>query len=88
MTFSSALTLLKQGLKVGRTGWNGKGTFVFLVPEHTVTVSGALLSVYPEGAEIKQRPHIDMRTDTGEIVPWTASQADILADDWGLVVVV
>lgn len=66
-----------------RAGWNGKGMFVFLVPGSTFQVNRApLLGIYPEGTEIKYHAHIDMRTADGQIVPWLASQTDILADDW------
>lgn len=34
------------------------------------------------GKEINYHAHIDMRTADGQIVPWLASQTDILADDW------
>ena len=86
MTFGSALTQLKAGSKVAREGWNGKGMFIFLVPGSTFTVNRApLLGIYPEGTEINYCPHIDMRTADGKIVPWLASQTDVLADDWVVV---
>lgn len=86
MNFSEALDALKKGSKVARAGWNGKGMFVFLVPGSTFKVSRApLLGIYPEGTEIRYHAHIDMKTATGEIVPWLASQSDVLADDWSVV---
>ena len=30
-------------------------------------------------------PYIYMKTVSGELVPWLASQTDMLADDWGMV---
>ena len=82
-TFSWALDQIKLGKKVCRSGWNGKGMFVFLVPGSTFYVNRApLLGIYPEGTEINYHAHIDMRTADGQIVPWLASQTDILADDW------
>jgi len=84
-TFSEALEFIKQGDKVCRSGWNGKGMFVFLVPGSRFTVNRApLLGIYPEGTEINYHAHIDMRTADGQIVPWLASQTDLLADDWML----
>ena len=81
--FSRALELLKQGAKVCRIGWNGKGMFLFLVPGSHFTVNRApLLGIYPEGTPIDYRPHIDMKTAQGDIVPWVASQSDLLCDDW------
>lgn len=82
-TFSEALEALKQGKKVARSGWNGKGMFVFLVPGSTFKVNRApLLGIYPEGTEINYHAHIDMKTADNQIVPWLASQTDILANDW------
>lgn len=81
--FDWAISLLMQGKRLAREGWNGKGMFIFLVPGSTFTVNRPpLLGIYPEGTVINYHPHIDMRTATGEIVPWLASQTDLLADDW------
>ena len=86
MNFGSALQALKNGQKVAREGWNGKGMFLFLVPGSVFKVNRApLLGIYPEGTEISYRPHIDMKTVDGEIVPWVASQTDVLAEDWCVV---
>lgn len=86
MNFGSALQALKNGQKVAREGWNGKGMFLFLVPGSVFKVNRApLLGIYPEGTEINYRPHIDMKTVDGEIVPWVASQTDVLAEDWCVV---
>ena len=86
MNFGSALQALKNGQKVAREGWNGKGMFLFLVPGSVFKVNRApLLGIYPEGTEITYRPHIDMKTVDGEIVPWVASQTDVLAEDWCVV---
>lgn len=83
LNFGDALALLKKGKKVSREGWNDKGMFLFLVPGSTFKVNRApLLGIYPEGTEINYCPHIDMRTADGKIVPWLASQTDVLADDW------
>lgn len=85
-SFSEALTLIKEGKKVCREGWNGKGMFVFLVPGSTFQVNRPpLLGIYPEGTTIRYHAHIDMRTADGQIVPWLASQTDILAEDWMIV---
>lgn len=85
MDFESALTNLKAGHKVARVGWNGRGMFLFLVPGSTFLVNRPpLLGIYPEGTEIKYHAHIDMKTAQGYVVPWLASQADLLANDWVL----
>jgi len=84
--FGWALRLLKQGKKVAREGWNGKGMFIYLVPGSTFQVNRApLMGIYPEGTTINYLSHIDMRTADGYCVPWLASQSDMLSDDWKLV---
>lgn len=84
--FGRALACLKDGLKVARSGWNGKGMFLFLVLGSTFKVNRPpLLGIYPEGTVINYCPHIDMKTADDKIVPWLASQTDVLAEDWMLV---
>ena len=86
MDFGAALYELRLGQKVARSGWNGKGMFIFLVPGSTFEVNRPpLLGIYPEGTEITYRPHIDMKDAEGKVVPWLASQTDMLADDWEIV---
>lgn len=86
MNFGQAVELLKRGDKVARTGWNGKGMFLFLVPGSKFKVNRPpLMGIYPEGTEVVYQPHIDMKTAQETVVPWLASQADILAEDWHIV---
>lgn len=83
MNFGQAIEALKAGEKVARSGWNGKGMFLFLVAGSTFKVNRPpLLGIYEEGKEINYLPHIDMKTADDKIVPWLASQTDILAEDW------
>lgn len=87
MTFSEALEALKEGKRVSRTGWNGRGMFIFLVPGSNFTVNREpLLSIMGAGKEVTYRPHIDMKDAEGKVVPWLASQTDLLADDWCITV--
>ncbi len=84
--FSVALDHIKNGCKVARAGWNGKGMFIFLVPGSQFKVSRPpLLGIYPEGTDINYHAHIDMRTANGQIVPWLCSQTDMLANDWEII---
>lgn len=83
LTFGDVLHFLKQGKRVTRTGWNGKGMFVFLVQGSTFQVSRApLLGIFPEGAEINYRPHIDIKNVDGSISTWVPSIGDVMAEDW------
>ena len=86
MNFSQALDELKAGKRLARSGWNGRGMFIFLVNGSNFIVNREpLLSIMGEGAEVTYRPHIDMKDAEGKVVPWLASQADLLADDWEVV---
>lgn len=86
MDFSIALLNVKVGMRMRRAGWNGKGMFIFLVPGSTFKVSRPpLLGIYPEGTEIRYHAHLDMKTADGMVVPWLASQTDLLAEDWEIV---
>lgn len=71
MNFGHALVALKEGLKLSRAGWNGKGMWLELqVPDVNSKMT---------------LPYIYMKTACGNLVPWLASQTDVLADDWGVV---
>lgn len=86
MNYSQALDCLKVGMLVSRTGWNGKGMFIFLVQGSTFEVSRApLLGIFPAGKVITYCPHIDMYTADKTVVPWLCSQTDAMAEDWGIV---
>ena len=86
MNFGNAIEALKEGKRVARAGWNGKGMFLFLVPGSNFIVNREpLLSIMGEGAQITYRPHIDMKDAEGKVVPWLASQTDMLAEDWAIV---
>lgn len=86
MNFGHALQAAREGHRVARAGWNGKGMFVFLVAGSEFAVSRAPLNeFYAEGTPVKYRPHLDMRSVDGDIGVWTASHSDMLANDWMIV---
>jgi Protein of unknown function (DUF2829) len=86
MSFGLAIEAMKKGYKVARQGWNGKGMFLFLVQGSQFEVNRApLLGIYPAGTVVNYQPHIDMKTAQDTVVPWLASQSDVLADDWVIV---
>ena len=68
MTFSDALADLKNGMRISRTGWNGPNMWLKLQT--------------PDSNSKMTLPYIYMFTSQGDLVPWLASQTDILSDDW------
>ena len=77
MNLGQALEALKNGHKVQRSGWNGKGLWLELqVPdEHSKMTLPYVFISYPD----------DAPTTPGARVPWLCSQTDLLAEDWQLV---
>jgi hypothetical protein len=77
MTFGLALEALKKGLKVSRSGWNGKGLWLELqIPDaHSKMTLPYVYMNYP----------VDAQNTPGARVPWLASQTDMLAEDWSIV---
>lgn len=73
INFGEAIKLLKEGKKVSREGWNGKNMYIELqIPDENSKMT---------------LPYIFMRTADSSLypsglVPWLASQTDILAEDW------
>lgn len=83
ITMGDALLLLKAGHKLARKGWNGKGMFLYYVPASTYPTMTAIAKA-EFGEAVRYGAYIAMKTATGEVVPWLASQTDILAEDWVL----
>jgi len=66
--FGQALKCLKADGNVYRTGWNGKGLVLKLQK--------------PDENSKMSLPYIYIKTVKGDLVPWTANQSDVLANDW------
>lgn len=88
MSFGHALVALQSGLKVSRAGWNSKGMFLYYVPANKYPASGNTLGtmkgVFPDDM-VPYGAYIAMKTAQDNVVPWLASQTDVLAADWGVV---
>ena len=70
--FGYALEGLRKGFKAQRTGWNGRGMWLALQT--------------PDAGSKMTLPYIYMSTVQGDLVPWLASQTDLLATDWFVIV--
>jgi hypothetical protein len=71
MNFGKALEALKTSNRVARSGWNGKGMWIELQR--------------PDLGSKMTLPYIYMKTADDNLVPWLASQTDMLAEDWEIV---
>ena len=84
MNFGQALEAMKDGFSVARHGWNGKGMFLYHVPAAIYkTQTQVAKDVF--GEEVEYSAYIAMKTAQGNVVPWLASQTDVLAEDWVMV---
>lgn len=80
--FGLAVEAVKKGKKIVRAGWNGKGMFlIYIFPyindQYTVIEKSGIVGTLA--------PYLAMKTADNQLVPWLASQTDILADDWCIV---
>lgn len=86
--FGWAIRLLKNGGRVAREGWNGKGMYLWLLPSAMVKAEWCRephLRAVAEahGGEIEALGSIRMMTADGKVLTgWLASQTDMLAEDW------
>ncbi len=68
MDIGKAIYTLKAGGRVTREGWNGKGQQLMLLEgDQSDDFTQDVVAIIP----------VD-----GGLVPWTASQTDLLATDW------
>jgi Protein of unknown function (DUF2829) len=73
LTFGLAIEALKKGFKVARAGWNGKGMYLGLCE------GGGFRDGF------RTQDFIYMKTVNDTVVPWLASQTDMLTEDWQIV---
>jgi len=71
MDIGEAIHMMRDGAKVTRIGWNGPGQFLQLQT--------------PDENSKMRKPYIYISPVDGELVPWLASQTDLLATDWTVV---
>ena len=89
MNFGQALEELKQGKRIAREGWNGKGMFLWqmdgiAMPVEKLQHPETIVILKEMGKiEVTFLPTIRMFTATGDILTgWLASQSDVFAEDW------
>ena len=84
MTFGDALEALKDGERVARKGWNGKGMYVFLAHEADFVTDADISAL--DQLDVEVHDMLVMKTAQDTFQPgWLASQADMLAEDWYIV---
>lgn len=86
MDFGDAIRALKNGCRMARLGWNGRGMFLYFVPAGNYPARTDIAKAeWGEEGLVPYQPYIAMKTVQGTVVPWLASQTDVLAEDWEIV---
>lgn len=79
-TFGEAISRLKRGQKVARKGWNGKGIYIEMQkPDEHSKMTLPYIYIVTNGL-VSDNPDAPRG-----VVPWLASQTDMLANDWKVV---
>jgi hypothetical protein len=83
MDFGSAIRALKDGKKVARKNWNGKGQYVFLAD----SVGFHTFADLSDSKDVKEtHDMLVIKTSNNVFQPgWLATQSDMLAEDWMIV---
>lgn len=85
MDFGQALHALKNGKKVERTGWNGKGMFIYHVGAGAYPATSPVAKAQWGDELVPYTAYLAIKSVNGTVTPWLASQTDVLADDWQIV---
>lgn len=96
MPFGMAIEAMRKGCKVARKGWNGKNMWIVymsgmsLPPFNTQgtsrKVNDRTAKLIGQDTPLNTLPYIAMWTADKKWLPgWLASQTDMLADDWHII---
>lgn len=96
--FGQAIEALKEGKRVARAGWNGKGMFIFMqipsmidgsivpkmqsLPDAVKSEFERRFSADPANAQIRYKNQLAMVYPDNTIYGWVASPSDVLESDW------
>lgn len=81
--FDYAIRNLKEGARMTRKGWNGKGQYIELASD--VSFKKPDGTVVEPFHDVMGNNAIAFYGTSGVQIGWLASQADMLADDWVMV---
>lgn len=80
--FGEALHKLKEGKTVSRKGWNGKEQYIYYVgSDKYIAKTEIAKKIVDKDNKVSYQAYIAIKTINDEIVPWVASQSDLLAED-------
>ena len=81
MNFGEAVNNVKNGHKIAREGWNGKGMFVVYVPEENIDLTEQQEKMFG-ASNIILNEHFLIKNVNNTLSTWVPSINDCLAEDW------
>ena len=69
VSFGTALEALKQGKRVAREGWNGKGMFIFMRPADELNIEFVVDKIKSLPQSVKEYYLQDIINEKGERIP-------------------
>ncbi|OTG81809.1 hypothetical protein B9T31_14895 [Acinetobacter sp. ANC 4558] len=92
LNFGDAIAALKAGLKVARSGWNGKNQYVVAQAQTTITDASKIWNQHNKahaeklGGQIDVAPYCTLKTAQDTLaMGWTPSTGDLFAEDWVII---
>ena len=81
MNFGEVVNNVKNGHKIAREGWNGKGMFVIYVPEENIDLTEQQEKMFGV-SNIILNEHFLIKNVNNTLSTWVPSINDCLAEDW------
>jgi hypothetical protein len=95
VNFGKAIEALKEGKKVAREGWNGKGLFIFkqipanigleIIPKMTSVPQSVKDTMIERCQNLNYRNQCVIVNSNGDVDNWVPSISDVFAEDWIIV---
>ena len=92
LNYGQAIESLKNGKKITREGWNGKGMFVFkqipaeigldIIPKMQSVPQSVKDEMLKNGTTLKYTNQMVIVNADGRVDSWVASSSDTFANDW------
>ena len=85
MNFGIALEALKNGKRISRNGWNGKGMFVYYVPAAKYPAqTGVAKEFFGTESLVPYNAYLAIKNVDNSVSTWVPSVNDVLAEDWAV----
>ncbi len=84
MNFGKALEAVKEGKRIARKGWNGKGMYVYYIPANSYKACTEVARK-EFGDMVPYNPYFAIKNVNNTVSTWVPSVNDCLSEDWYIV---